>query len=211
MKNNKKRHGFFITFEGTDGTGKSTHIKLLAKWLEQRRVPVVLTREPGGGGLSEKIRGVLLDPRLNITEIAELFLYEAARADHMAHVVRPALAKGKWVLCDRFTDATLAYQGTARGLPMQPIHYLNRLATGGRKPDLTLWLDLPPSQGLRRAFKLKKGHDRIEKEGLRFQDKVRRGYQLLAKKEPRRIRRIEVQQSVDDTQALIRAVVGKFL
>jgi dTMP kinase len=132
------KRGFFITFEGTDGTGKSTQARLLSAWLKKKGKRVVLTREPGGGRLAEKIRKIVLDPALRMDGMTELFLYEAARCDHVAQVVRPALNKGAWVLCDRFTDATFAYQGAARGLPFKNIDTLNYLATGGqRQPDFS--------------------------------------------------------------------------
>jgi dTMP kinase len=203
--------GLFITFEGTDGTGKSTHARLLSSWLTKNKKRVVLTREPGGGRLAEKIRGVLLDPALRMDGLTELFLYEAARCDHVEQVIRPALKKGKWVVCDRYTDATYAYQGAARGLPFKHIEKLNAIATGGISPRLTIWLDLPTKSGFARAGARKSGHDRIEKEGLRFQDKVRRGYQAIAKRDPRRFRRVAVQESIDETQCLIRALVKPLL
>src|SRR5690349_9355692 len=117
----KHGRGVFITFEGTDGTGKSTHARRLLDWLKKKGVSAVLTREPGGGRLAERIRAILLDPKLKMGGLTELFLYEAARCDHVLNVVLPALKKGKWVICDRFTDATYAYQGTARGLNLKHI------------------------------------------------------------------------------------------
>ncbi len=203
--------GFFITFEGTDGTGKSTQSKSLRSWLIKKGKRVVLTREPGGGRLAEKIRKILLDPALRMDGMTELFLYEAARRDHVEQIVAPALKQGKWVVCDRFTDATYAYQGAARGLPFNDIATLNHLATGGIKPNLTIWLDLPAKHGFARAGARKSGHDRIEKEGLRFQQKVRSGYQRIARSEPRRFRRIAVQNTVEKTQDMIRQLVKRFL
>ncbi len=203
--------GFFITFEGTDGAGKTTQAKLLKNWLEGHRKRVVLTREPGGGRVAERIRALLLNRQSTMEDLTELFLYQAARVEHTAKVIRPALRQGKIVICDRFTDATIAYQGNARGLPRPPIHYLNRLATGNLKPDLTLWLDLPPRQALRNAQGRhpSRNGDRMESEGVKFQDKVRRGYLGLARAEPRRIKRIRVQPSIDSTQQMIRRLVGR--
>lgn len=205
------KRGFFITFEGTDGTGKSTHAKRLRQWLTKQGASVVLTREPGGGRLAERIRAILLDPKLEMDGLTELFLYEAARCNHVAQVIRPALEAGRWVICDRFTDATFAYQGAARGLNIKHIEALNNLATGGIQPHLTLWLDLPPTSGLARAGGRRGGHDRLEKEGLGFQRKVRQGYANLARRFPRRIRRVPVQKSIDETQSNIRRLVKPYL
>jgi dTMP kinase len=205
------KKGIFISFEGTDGTGKSTQARLLSEWLSKKGKRVVLTREPGGGPLAEKIRSLLLDPKLRMDGLTELFLYEAARCDHVERVVRPALAAGKWVICDRYADATLAYQGVARGLSLKNIRKLNDIATGGIFPKLTLWLDLPAAHGFARAGARSTGHDRIEKEGLRFQEKVRRGYAMIARKEPRRFRRVAVQKTIEATQTRVRAHIEPFL
>ncbi len=163
--------GVFITFEGTEGTGKSTLIKNLAKKLREKSVPVLLTREPGGTPLAEKIRKILLNDVM--PPWCELFLYEAARADHVTHKIVPALKAGKIILCDRFTDSSLAYQGYARGLPWNEVKKLNDLATQKLRPHLHIFLDLPVSIGLKRA----KIQTRFEKEGLQFQRKVRNGFQ----------------------------------
>lgn len=197
----------FLTFEGTDGVGKSTQIRLLANWLRKNKFKVTLTREPGGGKLAEKIRKILLDPHLKMDNLTELFLYEAARVEHMARIVRPSLKLNKVVLCDRFTDATVAYQGAARGLSSSLIQTLNKIATGGVKPDLTLLLDLSPWLGL----KNRRLPDRLEKEGVQFQERVRKGYLQAARKEPRRIKIVPVQEKVMDTQKMIRAIVSKRL
>lgn len=205
---NKK--GFFITFEGTDGAGKSTQIRLAAEWLSSLGYPVLTTREPGGGAVSERIRNLLLDPALQMEALTELFLYQAARVEHVQKVLKPALAEGKIVVCDRFTDATLAYQGHARGLgKTAPI--LNKLATGGLTPHLTLLLNVPPDQGLERARKAKTVPDRLENEGLEFQKSVQKGYLQLAKKEPRRIKLVNVQLTVEATQNIIRQIINRGL
>ena len=201
--------GFFLTFEGTDGVGKTTHVKLVKRWLESRGVRVCLTREPGGGPVAEKIRRILLNPHLKISGLTELFLYEAARADHVETVIGPARRQGKVVVCDRFSDATVAYQGAARGLDRETILLLNRIATRGVMPHLTLILDLPPRQGLAKAKarrSLGQG-DRLENEGLRFQERVRRGYLALAKREPRRVKIVRVQPTIEETQKLIRQII----
>ena len=204
-----KKRGFLITFEGTDGVGKSTQAALLADWLREKGLVVQQTREPGGGETAERIRQILLNPDLKISGLTELFLYEAARVEHLDRVIRPALAAGRAVLCDRFTDSTLAYQGFARNLMKEAV-LLNRVATGGLKPDLTVLLDLPAADGLRKAVGRAGGRgDRLENEGAAFQEVVRRGFLTLARKEPRRIRRIAVRAGVDETQAEIRRAVAK--
>ncbi len=201
------RKSLFITFEGTDGVGKTTQAKLLKKWLEEKKRNVVLTREPGGGPISEKIREILLSPKTKIEDLTELFLYQAARIEHVEKVVRPALKKGKTILCDRFTDATIAYQGFARGLSLQTIDLLNSVATKNLVPDLTIWLDHPPQKALRKARK-KRG-DRIENKGFKFQEKVRQGYRTLAQKYPRRFVRISVHPEIETTQNEIRNLISQ--
>lgn len=202
----------FITFEGTDGVGKTTHIQLLSAWLKKKGRRVIVTREPGGGPFSEKLRRLLLDSKTLITPTTELFLYCAARSEHVDRLIRPALARRCVVLCDRFTDATFAYQGFGRGLNRDHINYLNNVATRSLKPNLTIWLDLKAGQGLAKAKKTKKGFvDRIEKEGTLFLNRVRRGYRFLNHKEPRRFIRIPVAATIDLTQKAIRKAVQEKL
>lgn len=183
----------FITFEGIEGCGKTTQIRRLAKRLISHQVPVVLTLEPGGTKTGEKIRGILLDSKnRNLSPLSELMLYAADRAQHVAQVIKPALDQGKWVLCDRFTDATVAYQGTARGLDMRLIRTLNARITQGLKPDVTFLLDCPVELGLARAIHRNetgktKGEDRFEREKKTFHRMVREGYLRLSRKEPQRI------------------------
>ncbi len=204
------KKGIFITFEGTDGVGKSTQINLTHTWFVVQGFHVVVTREPGGGALSEKIRRLLLDPSLSMDGLTELFLYEAARVEHVKSVIRPALDHGKIVLCDRFTDATIAYQGYARGLKKEAAA-LNLVAAGGLRPDLTILLNLPPEKALERARKLKGNADRLENEGVEFQKKVQRGYLDLARKEPARVKLISVQPTPEATQSLIQAAIKRKL
>ncbi len=203
----------FITLEGTDGVGKSTHARLLKRWLQKKGVRVLLTREPGGGALAEKIRGLLLNPAIRMAPLVELFLYEAARADHLKTVIQPALKKKRVVICDRFTDATLAYQGFARGLSLTDIAALNEVASEGLKPDLTLLLDLSPKEGLAkaRARTTSGSGDRLENEGLAFQRRVRHGYLSVAKRDKKRIRVVPVQSTIEATQGLIRDIVASVL
>lgn len=207
------RKSFFITLEGTDGVGKTTQARSLKEWLESQGFDVLLTREPGGGEVAEQIRGILLNPSVHLENLTELFLYEAARVEHLNKVVLPALKAGRVVLCDRFSDATVAYQGHARGL-MKDVLLLNKIATKGRQPDLTLLLNLPPAQGIRKAYERSRKDgkgDRLENEGLAFQRKVQKGYLELQKKEPARIKLIPVQKKIDATQNLIRKEVQKKL
>jgi len=183
----------FITFEGIEGCGKTTQIQRLAKRLISLQVPVVLTLEPGGTKTGKKIRGILLDSKnRDLSPLSELLLYAADRAQHVAEVIKPALDQGKWVLCDRFTDATVAYQGVARGLDMRLIRTLNARITQSIKPDLTFLLDCPVELGLARAIHRNetgktKGEDRFEREKKAFHRMVREGYLRLSRKEPRRV------------------------
>lgn len=208
------RRGTFITLEGTDGAGKSTQALLLADYLKRQGMEFVLTREPGGGAaapVSERIRAILLDPLLEMGPLTELILYEAARAEHVDKVIRPALAANKVVVCDRYTDSTLAYQGGARGLPRPVIEQLNRIATGGLKPDLTILLDLPSDEGLRKALLRSGRGDRLENEGQEFQRLVRAGFLAGARREPRRIKVIKVRRTIEATRREIQKVAGRFL
>jgi dTMP kinase len=188
--------GRFITFEGTEGAGKSTLIQAVARALRKAgRNGVVITREPGGTTVAERIRATILDHEMD--PWTEVFLYEAARAEHLAEVVRPALARGRVVLCDRFTDSTLAYQAHARGLPWARIAALNDLATQGLRPDLTVFLDIDPAVGLRRA----KVRTRFEAEGVAFQKKVRQGFLKARRLEPRRFLTLDAMGGLPDELA----------
>jgi dTMP kinase len=203
--------GILITFEGPEGSGKSTHIRLLARWLKSQGNRVWVTREPGGTGLARTLRQFLLHTRTPVAPLAELLLYEADRAQHVTESILPALKQGQIVLCDRYYDSTVAYQGYGRGLDLSLIHTLNRIASTGLKPDLTILLDVPVEKGLRRASIRKKGHDRLEKAGLAFHQRVRRGFLKLAAQEPRRFRKISQQLGITATQQLVRQVVQRFL
>jgi dTMP kinase len=186
-----KMKGIFITFEGIEGSGKTTQIEALARDLIDSR-EVVVTREPGGTPLADAIRKTLLDHRSRgMSSETELLLYELARRDHIEEVVRPALKRGALVLCDRFTDATVAYQGYARGLPLKKIECLNQVATGGLTPDRTFLFDLPVARGLERARGRKKKLDRFDRESQTFHEKVRRGYLALARRYKKRFRIID--------------------
>lgn len=173
------RRGTFIVLEGPDKSGKSTQAALLAKHFKSRRIPCLHTREPGGTSFAEAIRRILLSPKHRVDPIAELLLYEAARAQHTSERIRPALRAGETVISERYTLATLAYQGHARGLPLPLIRTLNRIATGGLEPDLTLVLDVPESEF--RSRDRARRHDRLERESSLFRRRVREGYRKLAR------------------------------
>jgi dTMP kinase len=173
--------GRFVVLEGPDKSGKSTQAGMLVGRLNRLKIPVVHTREPGGTTFAEAIRRILLDPKHEVDPIAELLLYEAARAQHTAHKLRPALAAGAFVLCERYTLATLAYQGYARKIPLKLVRQLNTIATGGLKPDLTIVLDIPESEF---GSRHRAHHDRLEQENSAFRRRVREGYRALARKMP---------------------------
>lgn len=192
----------FITLEGGEGVGKTTQQALLAERLQREGYACVSTREPGGTALGEALREILLHGE-PLTPLAELFLYAADRAEHVQKCILPALAAGQVVVCDRFTDSTLAYQGYGRGLDLQQVRQLNHLATGGLQPHLTLWLDLPPEVGLARTGLA----DKLEQEHLEFHRRVYRGFQALAAAEPQRIVRIDAGGSPLEVAARIWSVV----
>jgi dTMP kinase len=203
----KKRKSVFITFEGIEGSGKSTHIALLASYLQEKGYPVCLTREPGGTKIGERLRDLILDLQHNeMDPKTELFLYLASRAQHLAEVIRPALLNGTIVLCDRFTDATLAYQGYGRTLKPAVIRSIVEYAAYGIRPDLTFLLDLTVQEGLRRLH----GRgllNRLDAEALHFHEAVRKGYLALARREPKRFRVISTLDDKDLVQTRIRKAV----
>lgn len=207
----------FISFEGIEGSGKTTQAKRLATGLEKHGYSVVVTREPGGCPIADQIRGILLHPGNDrLVPEAELLLYAAARAQHVAEVIAPALDNGKVVLCDRYCDATLAYQGYARGLDMGMVKQLNHLAAGSCVPRLTLLLDMLPDQGIKRALHRNAntgGPDegRFEQEALAFHIKVRQGYLDLARMEPHRIKTVDATGTPDEVAARIWTIVSKVL
>ncbi|MDD5772543.1 MAG: dTMP kinase [bacterium] len=206
----KKKNGFFITFEGPDGGGKSTHIKLLAEFLKKKGYSVVLTREPGGTALGEDIRDVLLDPRIkNLSLWSELFLYLSCRSQILEEVIKPALRSQKIVLCDRFTDATVAYQGFGRKIDIDLIKNLNGLLVGEFKPDLTVLIDIEPETGLERSCVRGGKVDRIEKEKIAFHRRVRNGYLDLSKKESKRFLVVAGGDSLEKNKAIIQKGVLK--
>jgi dTMP kinase len=210
------KKNLFITFEGGEGSGKTTHSLLLKEYLGERGYEVLLTREPGGTVLAEAVRSILLNPDLNIVPLSELFLYEAARVQHVEEFVSPALKSGKTVICDRFTDATVAYQGYGRKLDLQFIDSLNSMASFGLTPVLTIYLDISPSKGISRSKKLNREiygerGDRIEREFLQFHERIREGYLSQAKKYPKRIKIVKTQETIEKTKMLIREIIDAVL
>ncbi len=195
----------FITVEGIEGSGKSTALTLLSQEMERRGFDVLLTREPGGCGLGRAIRPIVLDARTRSLNMrAELYLFLADRAQHVAEVIRPALEAGQIVLCDRYTDSTLAYQGYGRGLDPEKLRHINDMATGGLTPDLTLLMDLPVTVGLERAGLRNQrqgtilSEGRFDAESVDFHERVRQGYLALAEEEPQRFARINAEQRPED-------------
>jgi dTMP kinase len=203
--------GVFITFEGIEGCGKTTQIRLLAEHLRNLGYTVILTREPGGTPAAESIRAILLDPANKcLSSSTELLLYAAARAQHVHEVIRPAVESGSVVLCDRFADSTTAYQGGGRGLPMDKIEMLHAIATGGMNPDCTLLFDLPAADGLARTHG-RGAPDRIEAEPLLFHERVREAFLHLAAKEPERFAVIDASAPVEIIAEKIRQRVDQLL
>lgn len=203
------KKGIFITFEGTEGCGKSTQALLLADYLRGLGWEVLLTREPGGTGLGERLRGVLLGSPEALAPVTELLLFAADRAQHVEEVIRPALEAGKAVVCDRYSDSTFAYQHFGRGLPLEAVEAVCRVATGGVVPDLTFVLDVPVEEGLARA----RGRglfDRFEDAELAFHERVREGYLELARREPGRVR-VVASGTVDEVAEDVRRALSEFL
>ncbi len=198
------KRGLFITIEGGEGVGKSTNIAVVEAWLQEQGIAYCRTREPGGTPLAEEIRALLLAPRDEaMAPITELLLVFAARAQHIATVIEPALAAGEWVICDRFTDATYAYQGAGRELPLTWIAELEQLVQGLLRPDLTLLLDAPLEVGLARAGE--RGElDRFEQEQQVFFERVRQSYLARAAEEPERFRLIDTDRGLEEIAADIR-------
>lgn len=204
--------GLFITFEGTDGAGKTTQIQRLAADLRQTSYDVCLTREPGGTPISEQIRDMLLNPdHSEMAATTELLLYAASRAQHVSEVIKPALEAGKVVISSRFADAMVVYQGYGRGLDLERIHRLNRIATDGVTPDVTFVLDLPVEIGLQRVQNSRGGLDRLEREKIEFHRRLREGYQTIAQQEPQRLKIIDAQVSPKQVYAQIQSIIQPLL
>lgn len=200
----------FIAFEGIEGSGKTTHVNLLSDYLREKGHEVVTTREPGGTPVGEALRSVLLRKDLHVLPLTELLVFLASRAQHVEEVIRPALDKGSIVLCDRFIDASFAYQGYGRGIDLGIIETLNRLVTKGVRPNLTILLDCAVDIGL--ARKSADGNlDRFEKEDLSFHNRIRNAYLELAEDDPKRYVVLNAKNDLTGTQSVIREKVEKLL
>ncbi|NOX43896.1 MAG: dTMP kinase [Gammaproteobacteria bacterium] len=205
-----KVKGKFITIEGGEGAGKSTNLIFIRQYLKAAEKKVVLTREPGGTSVGEKIRDVLLDKKqIDISNDTELLMMFAARAQHIEHVILPALNAGDWVLCDRFTDATYAYQGGGRGIDNERIATLENWVQGTLRPDLTLLLDLPVEEGMKRANK-RSEPDRFEQEKLEFFNRVRNAYLNMARTNTGRYRIVDASTSLENVQEQITQILDEF-
>jgi dTMP kinase len=204
----------FITFEGIDGSGKSTQLRMLASVLRLRGLDVVVTREPGGTPLGERLRAALLDTDEQVDPLAELLLYAADRAQHVRQLVRPALETGHYVLSDRYADATVAYQGAGRGFPAALIDEVIALATGGLMPDLTIIFDLPVAESRARDQRRTDDgdqNDRLDVESDEFRTRVRNAYLQIAAAEPDRVHVIDATRSIEETHALVLKLVMPFI
>lgn len=204
-----KLKGQFISFEGSEGSGKSTQAALVHDYLRKKGIPVLLLREPGGVKISETVRALLLDVKnTDMTKESETLLYMASRAQLVEEILKPALKKGTVVLCDRFLDSTIAYQGYGNGVNIEAIKKIGAFATQGIGPGLTLLFDIDTEKGLSRTNAVK---DRIELRSLDYHKKVRKGYLAIAKKEPRRVRVIKVNQGKEEIFAIVQKYIDKFL
>ena len=209
---NKVQNGKFITVEGQDGAGKTTNIEFIRDLLEQKNIDVLVTREPGGTKLGEELRRLILNAHdVDIDDVAELLLMFAARAQHITEIIKPALNRGTWILCDRFTDATFAYQSGGRGLPPDYVETLQRLVQGDLEPDLTLLLDVDLSTGQARSRQRNTERDRFESEHMAFKQRVRDTYLDLARRYPNRICVIDASLDLNQVQERIMQVLNRFV
>lgn len=200
----------FITFEGPEGSGKTSQIRLLAQFLQEQGHTVITTREPGGTSIGDQIRGVLHDVENGeMTAVAEILLYSASRAQLVRQVIQPALAKGQVVLCDRYADSTLAYQGYGRGLEMRYLQQVTQFATGGLEPDLTFLLDLEVEMGLARRIENAEEMNRMDLEAVAFHQRVRHGYHQLLQQNPLRWCVIDANRSIEAIQTDLRENVTR--
>ena len=203
--------GKFITIEGIEGAGKTTCIQVVTEVTERQGISAIHTREPGGTDLGEDLRNLLLGHKhTGMSDDAELLMMFAARAQHIAQKIKPALDVGKWVLCDRFTDATYAYQGYGRGIPLEKIASLENWVQGALRPDLTLLMDLPVEVGMERAGK-RSAPDRFESEAWDFFERIRKGYLSIAAEQPSRVKVIDASQDLANVQVQVRAAVEAFV
>lgn len=202
------QRGYFITFEGADGCGKTTQIGIINEYFKNKNVETVVTREPGGSDLGTDLRKILLHYEKPVSNVAETFLYLADRAQHIEYKIKPTLEAGKIVLCDRHTDSTLAYQGYGRNQNLEQIKTLNSIATNGIIPDLTIVFDIETEIALKRLGDEK---DRMEQEGIEFHKKLRQGYLEIAKNDPKRVKVINANQSIDEVSKCTIKIIEEFL
>jgi dTMP kinase len=205
----KRYPGFFVTLEGPEGAGKTTQLKLLSKLLDAAGHRHIVTRDPGGTSLGRQIRRILLNPDTPVVPVCELLLYEADRSQHVQELILPALEDGMLVLCDRYIDSTIAYQGYARGIDFALIDQLNLIATGGLMPELTILFDIDSAEGLARLHP--SGHDRLEREAIEFHHKVRNGYLELAQRDPNRWRTLDASRAMSAVQEDLRRILHEKL
>lgn len=204
--------GLFISFEGNDGSGKSSVIKAIYEELEKRGYPLLLSREPGGSEIAEKIRNIILDKdNMGMDDKTESLLYAASRREHLVKTVLPAITEGKIVLCDRYVDSSLAYQGYARHIGIDEVYNMNMYATSGLLPDLTLFVCVRPEVGLARIKKNARDLDRLELETINFHNDVYKGYQLLLEKFPKRIVKVNGEQTPEEVKKEALDLVLKFV
>ncbi|MCX7842854.1 MAG: dTMP kinase [Clostridia bacterium] len=205
------KRGLFITVEGTDGCGKTTQIKLMEQYLRSRGHDVLLTREPGGTSIAEKIRDLVLDPaNSEMEDITEMMLYAASRAQHIREKIKPSVESGRHVICDRFVDSSYVYQSFGRGIDLKIVESVNRIAVDGMMPDITFFFDLSPEYALKRRI-ASTGADRIEKEKMDFHMKVYEGYRVLASMYPERIRTIDSSREIDIIFEEVRGILDGLL
>lgn len=201
--------GRFITFEGGDGAGKTTQLQALAHALRNAGLGVVCTREPGGSPGAERVRQIVVDRDAQLTPLADAMLHNGARHDHLTRTIRPALARGDWVVCDRFADSTRVYQGFGLGVPESDVDALEQMAVGTSVPDLTLILDVPVDVGLRRVRESGARTDRYEDMAPAFHERLREGYLALARRAPQRCAVVDADQSADAVRAEVARIVGE--
>ena len=202
------KKGYFITFEGADGCGKTTQIELLDKFLKEKGLKTLMTLEPGASDLGKDLRQILLHYEKPVSDEAEMFMYLADRAQHAQMIIKPALEDKKIVLCDRYTDSTVAYQGYGREGDIEQINILNKIATKGLKSDLTILFDVESEVAQSRLGKTK---DRLESQGMEFHKKVRKGYLELAKQDPKRIKVVDANRTIDEVWQDVKKIVEELL
>lgn len=206
--------GKFITFEGIDGSGKSTQLRYLAGELRSRGLDVITTQEPGGTPLGRHLREAFLETEETVAPMAELLAFAADRAQHVEFLIKPALAEGRFVISDRYADATFAYQGAGRGFPQKKVEQVIELATGGLKPHLTLFFDITVEEAIRRMSARDENHtkkNRMDEETAEFYERVRNAYLGIAKREPRRFRVIDAVRSIEEIHADVNTIVTKLI